>query len=639
MPDIAIRDILINARQESFRMQHYYLGVEHLFIGLLEIQGGLLTSLLEGRGLTASYVIDAIRRQTGKGTRQRLWAGMPNTPRADVVLSIANDLALEDGRIEIDERDLLKAILEEGDNIPVRVLKRLSIDLDAFAAEIDSFVNDFASRQIVLPIEFAQDFADPRSVTDEHKLILRRMFQGYSRLRIEHRLYGGYSNAMILLVTPVGADNLEDASVVVKIDQSDIILDEANRYDQHVKNSLPPLTARLEDPPTTAETSSLAGLKYTFVSGKGSAPQDLRSVTGQLGSLSLGQWFEESLYPSFGKTWWMQRRPFRFQMWSEYDWLLPPLLTIDFSDRPPDDAYVVKDPIRRNKLRSLTAGDYVVIQDFTVMRVYRDQNVIQIAVGKGSEAARRAYKIEVRGLNLAQDAYYRSEIVESIGGRITGTRDQALFDAVEKLDPDFGILSALIPGWERDHTLPNPLRHYDELLDRYINGSVSKIHGDLHLGNIMVGINHSPFLIDFSHTRNGHTLFDWATLEISLLTELVAGVIGSDWDATRYTLHALNAVHRGEPLEDLPISLLNVLEPVISIQRLVRESLATPGQRDEYDAALAFCALRAVTWDTISIGARRLAYGVVAMCLSELQERQRSSGSGDTLSHDATDLI
>ncbi|MDL1900423.1 hypothetical protein FBR02_06600 [Anaerolineae bacterium CFX9] len=639
MPDIAIRDILINARQESFRMQHFYLGVEHLFIGLLEVPGGIATSLLESRGLTASYVIDSIRRQTGKGTRQRLWAGMPNTPRADIVLSIANDLALEDGRVEIGERDLLKAILEERDNIPVRVLSRLHIDLDAFAADIDGYVDDNASHQFVLPIEIGESFSDIDSVTDEHRLILRRMFRGYERIRLESRLYGGYTQALVLLVTPISADDMEDAPVVVKIDQSDIILDEANRYDQYVRTSLPALTARLVESPTTAETSRLAGLKYTFVSEYRPHQTGGGIQSWQLGTTPLGQWIENSLFPSFGRTWWNQRRPFRFQMWSEYDWLLPPLLTIEFSEQLPDDAYTIRDPIRRNKLRALSSGDFVKIEDFTVMRVYRDRNVIQIAVGKGSEAARRAYTIEVRGLNLAQDAYYRSEIVESIGGRIINTRDLALFNAVEKLEPDFGMLSALIPGWERDHTLPNPLRHYDELLDRPISGSVSKIHGDLHLGNILVGINQSPFLIDFSHTRNGHTLFDWATLEVSVLSEIVSGAVGSDWDAVRYTLRALSAVHHLEALDDLPVSILNVLEPVIAIQRVVHQCLATPGQREEFDAALAFCALRAVTWDTLSIGARRLAFGVVALCLSELHESQRSGSGGDTPSHDVTDLI
>lgn len=42
-----LRDILINARQESIRMQHYYIGVEHLFIGMLALQNGLTGALIE----------------------------------------------------------------------------------------------------------------------------------------------------------------------------------------------------------------------------------------------------------------------------------------------------------------------------------------------------------------------------------------------------------------------------------------------------------------------------------------------------------------------------------------------------------------------------------------------------------------
>jgi len=35
--------------------------------------------------------------------------------------------------------------------------------------------------------------------------------------------------------------------VIVKIDRADDILDEARRYEAHVKSTLPPLTARLEE--------------------------------------------------------------------------------------------------------------------------------------------------------------------------------------------------------------------------------------------------------------------------------------------------------------------------------------------------------------------------------------------------------
>src|SRR5689334_14092636 len=107
MSSILLRDILISARQECVQMRHFYIGVEHLFIALLQIQGGLASSILEEHGLTTDYVIDTIRRKADKGTSQVLWVGIPYTPRTDIVLNIAKDLAADNGHEEASERDLL----------------------------------------------------------------------------------------------------------------------------------------------------------------------------------------------------------------------------------------------------------------------------------------------------------------------------------------------------------------------------------------------------------------------------------------------------------------------------------------------------------------------------------------------------
>jgi Ternary complex associated domain 9/Clp amino terminal domain, pathogenicity island component len=616
MPNIELKDILINARQESFRMQHYYLGVEHLFIGLLNIQGGLACSLLEERSLTTEYVVDAIRRKAGKGNRQRLWAGMPNTPRADIVLGIANDLALEDNRTEIEERDLLAAILDENDNIPVRVLRRLEVDPEALAhdARTKQVVNQ--SSQPYIKIDFGQRSL---SLPEEHLFILRRMFYGYAQIRVERRLTGGYTSATILVVTPIGADGMEDAAVVVKIDDADMILDEAQRYETHVKSSLPPLTARLEDRPTTLETSDLAGLKYTFIAGTNSSAQDLREAAHDLDN--LGEWLRRELFPYFGKTWWKQNRPYRFQVWTEYDWLLPPLLTLEFipEEEVPSTAIVLHDPLRRVRISKLEYGDVVLIENFTVQRVYRDKNMIQLAIGKGSEAARRAYKMNVQGLNLSQDAYYRGEVVERIAGRVWETRSAALLAAARVLEPDFDLTDELIPGIGKPDKLPNPLLAYEDLLDRYVDGTLSKIHGDLHLGNILVGPNGSAFLIDFAQTRNGHTLFDWSMLEVSLLTEVVMPVIGDDWWSVRLVVRYIGSLHKDMP--DAVPALNEAMQHVLAVREIVKECLAREGSWSEYYIALTMCAMRAFTWETLSLGARRLMFYLAALAIHELRSR------------------
>ena len=620
MPEIGLRDILINARQESYRMQHYYLGVEHLFIGLLDIQGGLTSSLLEERGLTTEYVVDAIRRRAGKGNRQRLWAGMPNTPRADIVLGIANDLALEGGRQEISERDLLIAILDENDSIPVRVLRRFEVDTAQLAQDAREKALNPQRSQPYISIEFSQA---TNSLPEEALFILRRMFYGYGRIRIERRLVGGYTSAVILVVTPVSADGMEDAAVVVKIDDADIILDEAQRYETHVRSSLPPLTARLEEKPTTSETSDLAGLKYTFIAGMNSSAQDLREAARDLDN--LGEWLRRELYPYFGKTWWKQNRPYRFQVWAEYDWLLPPLLTLDYSpDSAPSNAVVVRDPVRRGRLAHLEYGDPVVVENFTVQRVYRDKNMIQLAIGKGAEAARRAYKINVRGLNLAQDVYYRGEVIDRIAGHVWETRAMALLTAARSLEPDFDLESETIPGIGKPEHLPNPIRAYEDLLDRYLDGTLSKIYGDLHLGNILVGPNASAFLIDFAQTRNGHTLFDWACLEVSLLTDVVMPVVGNDWWSVRLVLRYLASLHKDTPDSGVP-ALNDVMQHVVAVREIVKDCLAREGAWSEYYMALTFCTLRAFMWETLSLGARRLMFSLGGLAIHEMRARSTTS--------------
>jgi len=636
MTTIGLRDILINARQESFRMNHYYLGVEHLFIGLLDIHGGLTGTLLEEQGLTPQYVVDAIRRLTGKGNRQRLWAGVPDTPRTKVVLSIANDLALEANRQEIDERDLLLSILEENDSIPIRVLRKLEVNIDRLKADANTRALTETPAQSYIKIDFGTDFDDAFALSEEHLFLLRRMFHGYNQIRIERRLMGGYTSALILVVTPVGADQMEDAAVVVKIDTADTVLDEAQRYDTHVKNSLPPLTARLEDKPTTSETSDLAGLKYTFVAGRDNTAQDMRTVVQKIGIEKLGDWLRRELYPYFGKTWWQQRRAFRFQVWTEYDWLLPPLLTLEFM--PEDDGSVptptalIKEPVKRGRIKGLEYGDVVALEGFIVQRVNREKSMIQLAIGKGSEAAKRAYKIQVRGLNLSRDAFYRGETVDRLIGRVWQTREEALIRAISVLEPDFDYRAETIPGIGRPETLPNPIRAYDDLLDRYVNGSFSKIHGDLHLGNILVGPNSSAFLIDFAQTRDGHTLFDWASLEMSLLNDIVMKTAGESWQSARDVLKLIAALNLGAALGMSALS--EAMQPVSAIREIVRECLAVPDQWDEYYIALAMTSMRAFTWETMSVGGRRLMFLVAALTMDALRHRLSRAGSFDTLSTD-----
>lgn len=616
---ILLKDILINARQESHRMRHYFLGVEHLFIGLLEIRRGLASSIVIEMGLQPDYLVDAIRRKAGKGSKHLLWSGFPTTPRSEVVLTIALEIANEQQRNTIQERDLLIAILEEDDNIPIRVLKSLGVTIDEMRRLALNHQTTHFPTQPFVQVDLAP--------TIEHELspaqlfVLRRMFYGYSRVRVDTQLTGGYTSATLMVVTPLNIEGLEEAPVVVKIGPADAILDETQRYERYVRTTLPPLTARVEERPIAPETSDLAGVKYTLLTDEYGNPRDMRATVREWSGTKLGQWLHDNLYRVFGERWWKQSRPYRFDVWQEYDWVLPPMLTLKIHEGEdiPQGAKVLKFPIQPQQYSELEYGDTVVIKNFLVQKVDKDHNIVQLALSEGNEInINRAYQIEVRGINFDEDTYYRGEVVDKMVGRIWRTRDDQLRHALNMLSPDFDTSKEKIRPFESKKAYSNPLKAYQELLNTSLVGTLSTVHGDLHLGNIMVGPNDSALLIDFGRTREGHTVFDWATLEISIINEMLVPMFEDSWDGARRLLYDIHcATHPSGRLIEEPQEIVDALAAIAELRSIVAQSLAEPNQWHEYYIGLALVSLRAINWDNLPLLARRVMYLLSAYMMNE----------------------
>lgn len=637
MPYITLKDILISARQESHRMRHYYLGVEHIFVALLEVRGGIASSILESYGLQTNYVVDAIRRKVGKGGQHRLWAGTPNTPRTDIILDIAHEIALENGRNTIHERDLLIAILEEAENIPTRVLTVLGLDFDSLKSAINT--RQVSNQQVHTFVSIEINPEVDLSLTKEQSYILRRMFHGYARIRIEQQLQGGYTPSSLFVVTPIQTDNRSNSTVVVKVGPTDVILDEAHRYERYVKSTLPPLTARLEDTPTAPEASDLAGLKYAFITGSDEKPHNLRSIIGTWKPDKLSKWLHHNIFEVFGKTWWKQTNLYRFEVWREYDWLLPPILTLDVATEKQSTAEIhkLKPPIKRNHLKEYELGEIVGVENFIVQKTDKDKQTIQLAVGHGSDAA-HAYKIEVRNIDFQKNAHYRGEILDLIVGRVWQTREERLMNAVRALEPNFDIKSSSISN--KDLKIPNPIFAYQDLMEMTIEGSLCTIHGDLHLGNILMGPSDNGLLIDFAQTRDGHTIFDWATLEISLLVDYILPKVQSDtWGMIWQVAHYLHHINRGNQLPQINPILNEAFVVIQENRRIVQDCLFKKDNWSEYYVALALACLRAMTWKTMSLAGRRIVYLASGLAIQTFQYRQLELQDSDKTVSDTTDHI
>jgi ATP-dependent Clp protease ATP-binding subunit ClpA len=116
------------ARLEARRLNHEFIGTEHLLLGLIKLDQGTAFIVLKKMGLELETVRMEIERQVGQGsTDQGLSGTVPYTPRAKRVLQLAENEARALGQQHVGTGHILLALLSEGDGMAARVLLKLDI--------------------------------------------------------------------------------------------------------------------------------------------------------------------------------------------------------------------------------------------------------------------------------------------------------------------------------------------------------------------------------------------------------------------------------------------------------------------------------------------------------------------------------
>src|ERR687885_1972907 len=129
------RRVLTFAQEEAQRLNHNYIGTEHLLLGLIREEEGLAAKVLRDLGLDQTRVRQVIeeivgRGQAAPGTRLSL------TPRTKRVIELAVDEARRMGAHYICPEHLLLGLIRESDGLAVNVLKSLGASPDQVRAQL-----------------------------------------------------------------------------------------------------------------------------------------------------------------------------------------------------------------------------------------------------------------------------------------------------------------------------------------------------------------------------------------------------------------------------------------------------------------------------------------------------------------------
>jgi ATP-dependent Clp protease ATP-binding subunit ClpC len=123
------RQVLQVAQEEAIRLNHNYIGTEHLLLGLAKEEHGIAARVLREVGATPADVVRAVERMAPRNPRPPF--GKPAlTPRTKRVIEIAVEEARQMGHPSIGTEHLLLGLVQETEGIAAEVLRSLGVNLD-----------------------------------------------------------------------------------------------------------------------------------------------------------------------------------------------------------------------------------------------------------------------------------------------------------------------------------------------------------------------------------------------------------------------------------------------------------------------------------------------------------------------------
>ena len=135
------RRAVVLAQDEARRLNHNYIGTEHLLAGLRREERGAAARALESAGITVDAVRGQIETIIGQST-QPPSGHIPFTPRAKKCLELSLRQALKLNHRHIDTGHLLLALISKDDCVAVQVLGGLGADLGALRARVISEIEE-----------------------------------------------------------------------------------------------------------------------------------------------------------------------------------------------------------------------------------------------------------------------------------------------------------------------------------------------------------------------------------------------------------------------------------------------------------------------------------------------------------------
>jgi len=136
------RRVVDLAQEEARRLDHNYIGTEHILLGLIREGGGVIhegegvaAKALESLGISPQAVRARVEEIIGRG-QQAPSGHIPFTPRAKKAMELSLRESLQLGHNYIGTEHILLGLIREGDGVAAQVLVKLGADLNRVRQQV-----------------------------------------------------------------------------------------------------------------------------------------------------------------------------------------------------------------------------------------------------------------------------------------------------------------------------------------------------------------------------------------------------------------------------------------------------------------------------------------------------------------------
>jgi ATP-dependent Clp protease ATP-binding subunit ClpA len=207
------RQVVVSAQEEARKLDHNYIGTEHLLLGLLAAPDSLASASLTALGYTHDDVRAKLEAMVGRG-KASPGGHIPFTPRAKKVLELSLREALQLKHNYIGTEHILLGLLREGEGMAAQILAS-NRPLDRIRGDVLARVESPGSREM---------HAAGRTPAAHDVLALAAELAGEAPLGSHHIL-----EAILQQPDSAAAKVLNDAGVT--LDQLTAKLDEVSTQD------------------------------------------------------------------------------------------------------------------------------------------------------------------------------------------------------------------------------------------------------------------------------------------------------------------------------------------------------------------------------------------------------------------------